>query len=604
MTAEHPALYGNVAAVVDVAESRLPGPIALPSTDSDTEALRDRWLAGLACNKQTAAALSEVTVAKVDVADGGRRLAVRQLRLKSGGLLNVRGRLASADRLASPDKVGRCVGACRSAYLVGYKPSYGGFVTNPVTCRNNACQSCCRRKAWESVQRWLPTLMALYESGAVDLVHVTLTQPTRPGDEPVHLTDFEKSSLNYTGSVAAPGDEAVSTPGESISLSYERLKAAVKAIRRGVAWERSVAGGLYSVESTGRVRKEEETDDGQQVDVDHLRWHTHAHMLLVLPAGTVTKLNQKGGRAFADADDPWWSDLVGRWCNLTGGSPSAQHCELVSFGGRVREALKEVLKYPTKFGALTDAQKADWAATMKGRHLHAQSFGVLRRRSRARNLSDWLAEEDASIEDKLSDLACSSLELPPAVDRAYRRLVASHDYGAALLSVFAAHARYERGCVDEDEDGDDFHQLYVPADRRSHARYIPGVGRALVLTRRRVCVALLNSERLSVIVKPATGSPFPAEVDPSAVLVNLLLAELPTTDVSPELEPDQPRNQDPLTLGNKVTDPGCQVEHRTRAGPANSQPKEVCLLGNRPPDLTRPANRSQSTEPARAAAAT
>ena len=211
---------------------------------------------------------------------------------------------------------------------------------------------------------------------------------------------------------------------------------------------------------------------------------------------------------------------------------------------------------------------------MKGRHLHAQSFGVLRRRSRARNLSDWLAEEDASIEDKLSDLARRSLELPPAVDRAYRRLVASHDNGAGLLNVFAAHARYERGCVDEDEDEDDFHQVYVPTDRQSHARYIPGVGPALPLTRRRVCAALLNSERLSVIVKPATGSSFPAEVEPSAVLVNLLLAELPTVDVSPELEPDQPRNQDPLTLGNKATDPARQVAHQTRAGPATRHPKE------------------------------
>ena len=576
MTAQHPALFGNVAEVVDVAYSRLPSALVLSSPDEQTKDTRARWLEAEARNEQMCAALDGSTITAQTPRDPlTGRVSVQQLRMGDGRLLNVEGRPTSPERVPVPARTGLHIGACRCAYLVGYDTKGQQFNTNPVTCRSNLCSWCAGRKASEKVRQWLPLFMSLYEDGH-QLVHLTLTQPTMEGDpdvEPVHLTDFEQRYMSYAGVVAAPDEAAVSTPGEGPAAGIDRLLRSFKWLRRGNrgmarAWEESIAGGLYSVEATGMT-----TRDGATV----LRWHVHLHAVLVLPPGTATRFTEDDGRAVIARDDPWFSDLIRRWCSITGAAPGAQHCELVSAGARVRGALTEVLKYPTKTATLTDAQKHDWLVSTKGRRMHAQPFGSLISSSRARTLVRWLAAVDEDGSDHSSPHTRAHLlrfrlhEAPPDVQRAYHRLVSSHQAGPAMLQVLVSHARHLM-TPEPEEEASTVKRVYVPTDlQHPAAKYVTGLGPAVMLTRRMVCEYLLQCRPMDIAVQgDEDGEWVVMLADPTELLQQLVSSSVAALE----------RSQRPLTHGNKVDGLHQEPGQPTPAEPENRKTEETCFLEN------------------------
>ena len=592
MTAQHPALFGNVAEVVDVAYSRLPSALVLSSPDEQTKDTRARWLEAESRNEQMCAALDGSTITAQSPRDPiTGRIRVQKLRMGDGRLLRVEGRPTSPERVPVPARTGLYIGACRCAYLVGYDSNGQQFSTNPVTCRNNLCSWCAGRKASEKVRQWLPLFMALYEDGH-QLVHLTLTQPTMEGDpdaEPVHLTDFEQRHMSYAGVVAAPDEEAVSTPGEVIGSGIDRLLHSFKRLRRGTrgmarAWERSIAGGLYSVEATGMTMRD---------DAAVLRWHVHIHAVLVLPHGTATRFAEDDGRAVVSRDDPWFSDLIQRWCSITGAAPGGQHCELVSAGARVRGALTEVLKYPTKTATLTDAQKHDWLVSTKGRRMHAQPFGSLIGSSRAHTLVRWFAAVDeegahsGSPDSRARELLLCPYEAPADVQRAYRRLVSSHDGGAEMLRVLVSHAKHL--AAPEPEEGTTaLKRVYVPTGlHHPAAKLVPGLGPAVLLTRRMVCESLLSGVPIDMAVQgDEDGEWVVMDADPSELLQQLVASSIAAVV----------RGQQPLTHGNKVDAFSQEPSSPTSAEPENRITEASCFQVTGPLSRAGPLAQRQPIE--------
>ena len=580
MTAKYPDFFGNVD-VADVASSRLPSALVLSSSDADTQATRSRWLEAQAHNKQMCAALYGSTVTRQTPPDPSTgRVRVRQVRMGDGRLLNVDGRPTSPERAPSPARIGLYIGACRCAYLVGYDASGDRFSANPVTCRSNLCSWCAGRKASSKVRQWLQLFMALYEDGH-QIVHLTLTQPTREGDpdsEPVHLTAFEQRTMAYAGAVAAIDEVAVSTPGEDIASSIDRLMQGFKMLRRGTrpmarAWESSIAGGLYSVEATGKT-----TRDGTSI----LRWHTHIHAVLVLPPGTATRFVDDGGRAVVSRSDPWLSGLIERWCSITGASPGGQHCELVSAGERVRGALTEVLKYPTKTAILTDAQKHDWAVSTKGRRMHAQPFGLLIKGSRARTVVRWLASEDedgprrSTPGQRARVLLSGGAGVPADVHRVYLHLVSGCDDASGLLKVLVSYARHLMSPQTEGSSTST-KPVYVASDLTHPAsKVVPGLGPAVLLTRRMVCESVVRGCAVDLAVQNEDGDWRSLDVDAVELLMHIVVASVDSLRLRP----------DALTHGNKVdatrddARPSTDKAHpSTRAGPAKQSDKGGLFAG-------------------------
>ena len=564
---EHPALYGDVATIVDVGSSVLPAPLVLPSTVPGTERLRQRRLDADSRRRQVAAALHGASITEMDENESGQ-LAVRQYRLRSGGLLDVDGRPLRPDFLAAPDRTSRSMASCGTAYALRYAPESDTWFEHPISCNSIMCAVCMRRRAAESVGDWLEPVLALHRRGH-QVLHLTLTQPTKEGDEEVHLTRFERATLPYDGAVAEPTARARSTPGESLSASVDRLTAALRGLRSGSQsnrrfWRSTVLAGLYSIESTGQTIR-----DSRVV----LRWHTHVHMLLIVPRDTVTRVDVHKGRSFVRTSDPWLADLLTRWCALTGADVSGQHCELVSATDRVRGAVTEVLKYPGKLSQLTDAQKLEWVASMKGRRLRAMPLGAFHASSNHHKLAVWLASGEQTPRLRVRMLRRQAKEVPEQLQRAHDRLVSTQAGRRLFLSVISYACCLMSTSDDDDEE--EPRPVYVSHPDDGPV-VLPGHGRVALLTRRNVCESMLAGGPLRLLLPTAPDTWVPRTVDPHAILSQLLRAAVPESEYRDD---PLPLHQMTLTpVGKPDGYPGALYASRPASqstehpGPANRAP--------------------------------
>lgn len=394
------------------------------------------------------------------------RLAVVAVRIESADGVTrwvwVDGREIRPDWLADPQKESLAVARCGAAWRVGRMAVSGTFRASPMGCKRPLCPECVASDAARHVAELVPLVACLVALGHA-VAHITLTQPaftTRPDGSvrPVALTAHEQARGYHADQVS---DEAWAVGGETLQEAHDRLYASWRELRNGTrgghrrAWNRYVLGTIYGWEATGEIR-------------GLPRWHAHIHSLVVLRKGV--KLDTwwevqcdssraryetqeeagaaavrfgpgEGRKAVRRAGGGWWDDLVERWCQLAAASPAAQCCTPVDGdAGSVEDTLKEVIKYPCKLAALTDAQTVEWLAAEKGR-AKRYSGGIFHSTSKLGKLVKVLRESVQAGElDTVEQVELQVEELP-------------EDDAAAVRALADAHL--------EVENQDTLEQLYV-----------------------------------------------------------------------------------------------------------------------------------------------
>ena len=291
-----------------------------------------------------------------------------------GPVVHVDGRAIREEWSPAPQKLAQQLNGCGVTRGIHRK---GGRVASHVMgCTSSLCPDCCRRKAGKRVGKMAGTLAALAARG-YQLAHLTITQPVGPNhNRPVVLvSSFERQkhrrACNIEGTPIS--DNGYAVPGESLGDALDRLRVAMTALRDGQGsrewWASTVLGNVYGIEWTGHHK-----------ETRALRWHVHAHMLIVFRPGIDL--------------DQWIGRFGDRWGQLSpGSSVQAQRLDAIE-GDNVLAAVKEVLKYPFKPGDLTHAQLLEVLASTKGRRFHLPG-GFLHGNSRvARAVKKALSGED------------------------------------------------------------------------------------------------------------------------------------------------------------------------------------------------------------------
>lgn len=172
------------------------------------------------------------------------------------------------------------------------------------------------------------------------LRHWTLTQPgsAEPGGL---VTPWEAAHGWSGGTVAADGVVARAVGGEGLGAGYHRIRDVLRGLRQGrrtrERWKK-LGAVLIGFEWTGKSKRGEIP-----------RWHVHVHILgCTLPW-----------------DEPDVDAMIGDWVRAVGGSRRAQHVRIVD-----PNAVAEVLKYPFKPSHLSQAQRIETLAYMRGMHPH------------------------------------------------------------------------------------------------------------------------------------------------------------------------------------------------------------------------------------------
>lgn len=232
-------------------------------------------------------------------------------------------------------------------------------------CASRVCPVCGRARAAKACGRWRPVLQAAVDCGCV-LRHWTLTQTV--DEVPGGLVTGPELRRGWKGTLATDGVVCRAVGGEGLLENYGRLRATWTSVRESKLnrdrW-RALGGWTLGLEWTG-------CEPDRRVP----RWYSHIHLLTCTPPGV-------------DVDE---EAVLEDWVRATGGSLRAQHVRVVDPDGII-----EVLKYPFKSAHLTQAQRIEVLASMKGLHPH-QMGGSWSSLSRAYQQdpcwSEWLAARE------------------------------------------------------------------------------------------------------------------------------------------------------------------------------------------------------------------
>lgn len=274
----------------------------------------------------------------------------------------------------SPRRLAGRLSRCAQSWATYGTP--GGAGSAPIRCGAPLCPRCMGAEAGARVRAWFPVVESLRAAGCV-VVHLTATQQASlPGAvgavrRPVVLSDGAELARYSAGLRLGGGRLAVregaAVPGPSLGSRIATLAEGWRQMtntdkRARAWWSGSVVGALLGREWTGS----RETAPG----LWWLRWHVHQHALVVLRPEAELRWIQRGDRIEAERVG-WWLKFLDWWGQqMPGADPAGQHLSRVEDTGA---ALVEVLKYPFKPAALTQAQAAETIAATAGQHHHQVS---------------------------------------------------------------------------------------------------------------------------------------------------------------------------------------------------------------------------------------
>lgn len=276
------------------------------------------------------------------------RARVRGFSTPYGGLAVVGGREVRFDWAVKPRKIAGRLDRCSETWRVLRDPE-GRPVVAPEGCGSRWCPVCAHYEAASTAEEIAPELEALLRAGG-RAFHTTWTIPhDEESRGPVLLTEAERRRYVVTGPIM--DQVGVSSLGPGLAESLSELLGVWRQLRHdgagGRLWRRIVLAGVYRWEATGR----RELEDGRYVP----RWHVHLHALIVVRD---------------DEDAAELEELQRAWCALTGASMAGQHMRPIEGEGpQLRQALREVIKYPVKPLELTMAQRLEAAAVCAGMHV-------------------------------------------------------------------------------------------------------------------------------------------------------------------------------------------------------------------------------------------
>ena len=221
-------------------------------------------------------------------------------------------RMLREDWLADPRRTVNALSKCGAGWGVHQGPD-GVVGAHPYGCGSPLCPYCARTRAARRVGWWEPQLQALMDEMGAQPVHLTLTRPR--------------------------------TVGEPLGAALDGLGHAWKLLVDGRGsrslWQADCMGYLLGTEWPGI------SPQGNRA------WHAHHHVLCVLWPWTDPHEFERWVKA--------------RWAQVCPGSnPRAQHMSQIG----LKDALKEVLKYPFKPLQLDDDQLCESMVTTKGRRPH------------------------------------------------------------------------------------------------------------------------------------------------------------------------------------------------------------------------------------------
>lgn len=123
-----------------------------------------------------------------------------------------------------------------------------------------------------------------------------------------------------------------------------------------------------------------------------------------------------------------------------------------------------------------------------------------------------------------------------------------------------------------EEEASTVKRVYVPTDlQHPAAKYVTGLGPAVMLTRRMVCEYLLQCRPMDIAVQgDEDGEWVVMPADPSELLQQLVSSSVAALE----------RSQQPLTHGNKVDGLHQEPGQPTPAEPENRKTEETCFLEN------------------------
>lgn len=283
----------------------------------------------------------------------------------AGALLEVEGRAQPWE--LDLRRIEERVAACEKGRTLHWRATErstwnaGEWRCKALGCGLRICPVCTEAKAQRARLRLSPPIEAAERDGAV-VRHWTLTQPadSREGG----LLTASDQARGWVGPVADASSVGAPVAGEPLLWAYERLRDAFRRVRQDRStrerWREGLGAYVAGIEWTGRDPR------------GHWpRWHAHLHVL------TVT------------LREPPVDEMVRDWCKVSGGSPDAQTCRVAP-----PSRLGEVVKYPFKPASLTQAQRIEVLAAMRGLKPHHVG-GPWHSRSRAHTVdpwASWLAE--------------------------------------------------------------------------------------------------------------------------------------------------------------------------------------------------------------------
>lgn len=309
----------------------------------------------------------------------GHRMAAQLRSVVVGGVTcTINGRWLPLKWRAEPKVAAAKMRRCEQTYQRVARES-GNLDWQAHTCNQVSCPVCTYRRAGLSAPRTARAIAEYVKAGCT-IVHLTSTQRVGFGDGPVVLTDAEAACMvdgapwiNATRHTDTdPNNPGTPTGGEHLDDAWARLDASLRASKwEGTEyrheWARHVLAEVRGIECTGR-------DPVSR----RLRWHVHAHRLLILSPETeieTTDETEGGERRTFVTGGEWWDGWIKRWCAVSeGADPKGQKCRVVArpgdTSGDLLRACRQTLKYPGKVSSMTAAQRCEYLAAVKGRHPH------------------------------------------------------------------------------------------------------------------------------------------------------------------------------------------------------------------------------------------